>query len=92
MYQPQNLAKDYSKWCTIAIELSSTDYDLLSSPSFWDSGIRFQDYVGYVSGGIMHLIWVQMIEKTVCVNNGYDGYCWKKNIQEKPYLLLCKFS
>ena len=46
MHQPQNLAKDYSKWRTIAIELSSTDYDLLSSPLFWDSGIRFQDYVG----------------------------------------------
>ena len=46
MYQPQNLAKDYSKWRTIAIELNTLDYDLLSSPSFWDSGIRFQDYVG----------------------------------------------
>lgn len=46
LYEPQNLAKEYSKWRTIAIELNNTDYDLLSSPDFWDNGIRFSDFRG----------------------------------------------
>ena len=46
LYEPQNLAKNYSKWRTIAIELNNSDYELLSNPDFWSTNIRFADYIG----------------------------------------------
>ena len=46
LYEPKNLAREYAKWRTIAIELNDTDYELLSKPEFWDSGIRLKDHIG----------------------------------------------
>ena len=46
LHKPQNLAKNYATWRTIAIELNNTDYELLSKPDFWDIDIRFADYIG----------------------------------------------
>ena len=43
----QSLSKGYSKWRTIAIELSSEDYALLHDPSFWDPQFRIRPYIGH---------------------------------------------
>ena len=43
---PRNLAKDYSTWRTVAIELSNEDYEILSNPDIWDSNLRIKDFVG----------------------------------------------
>ena len=40
------MAKEYSKWRTIAIELGDNDYELLSKPEFWDSNILLRDFKG----------------------------------------------
>ena len=46
LHEPQNLAKNYATWRTVAIELNNSDYELLSKPDFWDIDIRFADYIG----------------------------------------------
>ena len=46
LHEPINMAKEYSKWRTIAIELSDNDYELLSKPEFWDSNILLRDFKG----------------------------------------------
>ena len=46
LYEPKNLAYEYARWRTIAIELSDEDYDLLSKPEFWEANIRIRDFVG----------------------------------------------
>ena len=43
----QSLSKEYSKWRTIAIELSSEDYTLLYDTSFWDPQFRIRPYIGH---------------------------------------------
>ena len=43
---PRNLAKDYSAWRTVAIELCNEDYEILSNPDIWDSKLRIKDFVG----------------------------------------------
>ena len=43
---PRNLAKDYSNWRTIAIEISDEDYQILSNPEIWDSQLRIKDFIG----------------------------------------------
>ena len=43
---PRNLAKDYSKWRTIAIEISDEDYQILSNPEIWDSNLMIKDFKG----------------------------------------------
>ena len=43
---PRNLAKDYSNWRTIAIEISDEDYQILSNSEIWDSKLRIKDFIG----------------------------------------------
>ena len=43
---PRNLAKDYSNWRTVAMEISNEDYEILSNPDIWDSNLRIKDFVG----------------------------------------------
>lgn len=43
---PRNLAKDYSKWRTVAIEISDEDYQILSNPEIWDSNLMIKDFKG----------------------------------------------
>ena len=42
----RNLAKDYSRWRTVAIELCDEDYSILSNQDLWDSELRIKDFVG----------------------------------------------
>ena len=42
----RNLAKDYSNWRTIAIEISDEDYQILSNPDIWGLELRIKDFVG----------------------------------------------
>ena len=42
----RNLAKDYSRWRTVAIELCDEDYLILSNPDLWDSKLLIKDFVG----------------------------------------------
>ena len=46
LHTPRNLAKDYSEWRTIAIELSDEDYEILSNPNVWHPRFRIKDFVG----------------------------------------------
>ena len=46
LHEPVNLAKEYSRWRTLAIELSDNDYELLSKPEFWDTNIQLKDFEG----------------------------------------------
>ena len=43
---PRYLAKDFSNWRTVAMELSIEDYEILSNPDIWDSNLRIKDFVG----------------------------------------------
>ena len=43
---PRNVAKEYSNWRTIEIEISDEDYQILSNPEIWDSELRIKDFVG----------------------------------------------
>ena len=46
LHTPRNLAKEYSEWRTIAIELSDEDYEILSNPNVWHPRFRIKDFVG----------------------------------------------
>ena len=46
LHSPVNIAKDYSEWRTLAIELSNEDYNILSNPNLWSAKLRIKDFVG----------------------------------------------
>ena len=41
------LAREYSPWLTIAVELNATDYELLTDINLWDKAIRIRDFIGW---------------------------------------------
>ena len=41
------LAREYSPWLTIAVELNETDYELLSNINLWEKAIRIRDFIGW---------------------------------------------
>ena len=41
------LAREYSPWLTIAVELNETDYELLTDINLWNKNIRIRDFIGW---------------------------------------------
>ena len=41
------LAREYSPWLTIAVELNPTDYELLTDINLWNKAIRIRDFIGW---------------------------------------------
>ena len=41
------LAREYSPWLTIAVELNTTDYELLTDINLWNKAIRIRDFIGW---------------------------------------------
>ena len=41
------ISKEYSRWLTIALEISVEDFDTLNNPSIWTSGLAIREFVGW---------------------------------------------
>ena len=69
---PRNLAKDYSKKRTIAIESSEKDYQIFSNPEIWDSNLMIKDFNSREEGiGIIkHQLSHPMKENKQYINHG----------------------
>ena len=40
------ISREYSKWLTVAIEISENDYETLSDPNIWNNNIQIRDFIG----------------------------------------------
>ena len=41
------ISREYSPWMTVAVELNTEDYDLLSDINIWDNSIGIREYIGW---------------------------------------------
>ena len=41
------ISKEYSRWLTIALEISVQDFDTLNNPSIWSSDLAIREFVGW---------------------------------------------
>ena len=41
------ISREYSPWLTVAVELNTQDYELLSDINIWEPSIGIREYVGW---------------------------------------------
>ena len=69
------ISREYTPWLTVAVELNTSDYDLLSDINIWENSIGMRDFIGWRHwhGSKPRKLSPQEIKSLVCMSWSPDG-------------------